>query len=148
MNLAAVCRVWVLRPRTLLVKEQLLIQQGEQEHLNDAQRAYDLTYGLITSTINQMGSREFGPATTPGNATQLAEQELTRLLPTALGSHPRNWFTMLDTLLAMTNSRDLQGWHNLSSGRSITEGNNTIYPLQQDPSFNVGQVPSDQVVNY
>lgn len=125
-----------------------LIRLGEQEHLDDLQRAYELTYGLIARIINQMSGREFGPANTPYEADQLAARELARLLPAVLGNQPRNWPVMLDRLLNMTERRDREGWHSLSNGPPITRGRRVIYPLQQEPTFNVGQVPSSQVVNY
>lgn len=125
-----------------------LIRQGEQEHLDDLQRAYELTYSLIARVINQISQREFGPANTPNEADQLAEQTLARLLPAALGSHPINWPRMLDRLLDMTETRDRQGWHSLSIGPPTRNGSDVIYPLHQEPTFRVGQVPSNQVVNY
>ncbi|MCB0564819.1 MAG: hypothetical protein KDD01_10630 [Phaeodactylibacter sp.] len=35
-----------------------LIRLGQQEHLDDMQRAYELTYGLIARVINQMVQQE------------------------------------------------------------------------------------------
>jgi hypothetical protein len=52
-----------------------LIRAGEQEHLDDARRAYDLSYGLILATLRAMAGRRFGPAATPSAAEALARAE-------------------------------------------------------------------------
>lgn len=126
----------------------LLIRQGEQEHLNDLERAYNLTYGLIKGVINGMSGQQFGPASTPAEADQLAARQFGQRVPSALGTQPGNWPVVLNRLLAMTSHRDRQGWHSVSNGPPITEGNRIIHPLQQESTFRVGQVPSSQVVHY
>jgi hypothetical protein len=125
-----------------------LIRRGEQEHLDDALRAYDLTYGRIADEINGMAGQRFGPAQNPGEADQLAEAELARRLPSQLGANPADWVRMLDSLLDATQVRDRNGWHALDVGPPRTVGNRVIHPVQTTSTINIGQVPSSQVVNY
>jgi hypothetical protein len=125
-----------------------LIRRGEQEHLDDALRAYDLTYKRIADEINGMAGQRFGPAQTPGEADQLAEAELAHRLPSQLGTKPANWVRMLDTLLDATQVRDRNGWHALDIGPPRTVGNRVIHPVQTTSTTNIDQVPSSQVVNY
>jgi hypothetical protein len=76
-----------------------LIRAGEQEHLDDARRAYDLFYGLILATLRAMAGRRFGPAATPSAAEALARAEFDKQLPPALSvSQPAYravWITVL-----------------------------------------------------
>jgi len=76
-----------------------LIRQGEEEHLADAERAYNLTYKLIADTINATAGQRFGPAPTPREVERLAEAELAKRLPSQLGTDPRTWVAMLNRLL-------------------------------------------------
>lgn len=125
-----------------------LIRQGEEEHLADALRAYQLTYKLIADTINAMVGRSFGPARTPAEAQTLAEAELTRRLPTQLGTDPRNWVRVLDRLLGQSQERDRSGWHTISTDPPLTVGDRIIHPVAMMSSARIGQAPSSQVVNY
>src|SRR5579884_1621529 len=61
------------------------IRDGEQEHLDDARRAWELTYKRIADEINAMVSQKYGPAGSPAAATQMALDELGRRLPPQLG---------------------------------------------------------------
>jgi hypothetical protein len=125
-----------------------LLRQGEEEHLADAARAFALTYQLVTETINSLSGRRFGPASTPAAAQALAEAELARRLPPALGVNPARWVTELDRLLLQTRSRDQQGWHGVSTGPPVTEGTKIVHPLMSVAGTRIGQVPSSQVVKY
>ncbi|QNE19146.1 hypothetical protein F1D05_16030 [Kribbella qitaiheensis] len=128
-----------------------LIQRGEQEHLDDARRAYDLSYGLITSTITGMAAQKFGPAKTPAAAEQLATDAFDAKLPAALSvkqpGYRGAWLAMLETLLRQSKLRDLRQWHDIEHAKPLTETDRYIYPLQSTPTTKIG-VPSDQVVNY
>ncbi len=126
-----------------------LIRQGEQEHLDDAQRAFDLTYGLIAKTVNDLAAGPpFGPATTPAAAAQMAKDALAKALPAALGPEPRDWVRILDKLLLMTRTRDQKQWHAITTGPPVREGNRAIVPVMPDSSTQIGKIPSSQVVNY
>jgi hypothetical protein len=125
-----------------------LIRQGEQEHLDDAQRAYDLTYGLICDAINSLAGQRFGPAANPDAATQVAERALASRLPGELGVNPANWAIVLDRLLRATHVRDTSGWHSISVDPPQTIGDKIIHRVTTTPATKIGQVPSIQVVNY
>lgn len=125
-----------------------LIRQGEEEHLADAARAFAITYQLVADTINALAGRRFGPASTPAAAQALAEAELARRLPAALGVDPARWVSVLDRLLLQTKARDRQGWHGLTTGPPVTEGTKIVHPLMSDTGTRIGTVPSSQVVNY
>lgn len=125
-----------------------LIRRGEEEHLADAQRAYDLTYRLISDTINALVKERFGPAGSPGEATRLAEAALARRLPRALGTNPANWVAMLNRLLDATKIRDTQGWHAVSADPPRTLADRIIHPVATTPTTKIGRVPSSQIINY
>lgn len=125
-----------------------LIRRGEQEHLDDARRAYELTYGLIAAQINALVGQRFGPANTPADAEQLAATTLTRRLPQQLGINPATWVRLLDLLLRATGLRDKNGWHALDYGPPQERGNRIIYTLAVTSTTAIGQVPSTDVVNY
>jgi hypothetical protein len=125
-----------------------LIRRGEEEHLADAQRAYDLTYRLIRDTINALAGRRFGPARTPNDATKLAEAELARRLPRELGTNPSNWVAVLNRLLDLTKVRDTQGWHAVSADPPRTLADRIIHPVMATPKTKIGRVPSSQIINY
>jgi hypothetical protein len=125
-----------------------LIRQGEEEHLADAARAFELTYKLIADTINGMIGTKFGPNGTPGAATQTAEAELARKLPNVLGPDPANWAKVLDRLLDQTLVRDNSGWHSLVTAPETTEGDKIVHLVTVTSTTRVGQVASSQVVNY
>lgn len=125
-----------------------LIRKGEQEHLNDARRAFDLTYGLIARTINAMVGERFGPAGTPGAAEKIAEAELARRLPAALGTNPTTWFNVLEAMLDMALQRDRQHLHDVIPGKSIERGKTFYISLETTHQTSIDQVGSDQIVNY
>jgi hypothetical protein len=125
-----------------------LIRRGEEEHLADARRAYELTYGLIAETINSMVGRRFGPARTPRDAERLAEAELERRLPRELGTNPRDWIATLNRLLLQTQERDRSGWHAVSIDPPETEGQKIVHPVTTTQTTRIGQVTASQVVWY
>jgi hypothetical protein len=125
-----------------------LIRQGEEEHLADAQRAYELTYKLIADTINSMVNVRFGPAGSPAEADTLAEAELAKRLPKELGTDPRKWVAVLNRLLEQTKERDRRGWHTINVDPEQTEGNKIIHPVVMEASARIGKVSSSQVVQY
>ncbi len=127
-----------------------LIRQGEQEHLDDALRAYLITYKLIENEINALAGQRFGPAQTPAGADRLVEAVLASRLPRQIGTNPANWVRLLDTLLRATSIRDTpaNGWHAVNIGPSRTRGNMVIHPVTVANTTRIGQVPSSQVVNY
>jgi hypothetical protein len=124
-----------------------LIRQGEQEHLDDARRAYELTYKLVADEINKLVGREFGPANTPDEATQMAANELARRLPAELGANPGKWVAALERLLSMTEKRDKSLWHAVQIDSIRQEGGKVIERLKPATFFQVGQVPSAHVVH-
>ena len=125
-----------------------LIRQGEQEHLDDARRAFELTYGLICKSINSLLGQSFGPAPTPFGAEQLALAALAGALPRQVGTQPALWPQLLDRLLQQTKTRDTKGWHSIATGPPVTEGNKVLHPIVTTPTTSIGQIPSSQVVNY
>jgi hypothetical protein len=133
---------------TISSKMSELIRKGEQEHLNDAQRAYDLTFGLIANEIKAMVGQRFGPAESPQAAEQLAKEELARRLPPALGTDPLNWFNTLEAMLDMTIRRDRQHLHDVTPGKAVERGKTFYIPLVTTDQTSIDQVPSDQIVNY
>lgn len=128
------------------------IQAGEQEHLDDAKRAYDLTYGLITAAIAAMAGQRFGPAKTPAAAEALATGAFDAALPAPLSvkqpAYRGAWLAMLEKLLKQSKLRDLRQWHDIEHGKPLTEGDRYVYPLQATGTTKIDKVPSDQVVNY
>jgi hypothetical protein len=129
-----------------------VIQDGEQEHLNDAARAYELTYGLITDRIAALGGRRFGPAPTPAAAEQLAANALDATLPPALSvrlpAFRAAWVAVLEALLRQSSLRDLRGWHDIQHGKPVKRRDGYVYPLEHATTTRIGVVASDQVVNY
>ena len=122
------------------------IRQGEQEHLDDALLAYELTYKCVENAINALVGQRFGPASTPAAATQMALDALGRRLPTQLGIDPRTWFAALDRLLLLTNSRDTNLMHALEGGNIRHDRGRSIQQVVPSTFFRVGQVPSSQIV--
>lgn len=125
-----------------------LIRRGEEEHLADARRAYEITYKLIADTINAMAGQRFGPASTPSAAQAMAETRLQTELPSALGTNPRDWVTTLDRLLLQTKTRDSNGWHGISVDPPITRGTDVFHPVVATASTSVGATAPAEVVNY
>jgi hypothetical protein len=125
-----------------------LIRQGEQEHLDDARRAFELTYGLICTAINSLAGRSFGPAPTPYAAEQLAITALAAALPRQVGTQPALWPQLLDRLLQQTKTRDTQGWHSVATDPPVTQGNKVLHPISTTSTTSIGRIPSSQVVNY
>jgi hypothetical protein len=93
-----------------------LIRDGEQEHLNDAARAYELSYGTINQAIQEEAART---ATTPmvsarsqEEVRHQAEAALAARLPCQLGSDtatklsPGSWVRLYRELAEMSRRRD------------------------------------------
>lgn len=131
-----------------------LVRDGEQEHINDAQRAYDIGYGLIARQINALAGRRFGPAATPAGADQMALDALDATLPPALSTRQPGfrgaWVRVMDALLAQTTSRDQRNWHTMTETgqRRDTSKHRVVVDLAPSSTTNINSVPSDQVVNY
>ena len=123
------------------------IRQGEEEHLADARRAWELTYQCVADAINSLAGKEFTSTTTPYDAEQAARAALDNLLPLSLRGGPANWPRTLDRLLGMTRTRDTSHWHDISGGPMKTVGKTIIIPVEIDGAH-IGQHPSGQVVNY
>jgi hypothetical protein len=126
-----------------------LIRQGEQEHIDDAHRAFVLTYGRVADETNALAKdkNRFGPADTPAAADKLAWDALFARLPAALSGGLAQWPKVLDTLLKATKLRDTAGWHNIARGLSKFEGNKNIHLLYKDAKTSIGKHPSSEVVN-
>lgn len=124
-----------------------LIRQGEQEHLDDARRAFELTYKCVENHINSLVGRKFGPATNPNGAAALALQELEKRIPKELGTDPGNWTKQLDRLLLMTTERDKLLMHAIQLGSAREEDGKYIETLVASAFFRVGQTSSSQIVN-
>jgi hypothetical protein len=133
---------------TISDKMSDLIRRGEQEHLDDAKRAFDLTYGLIAREINAMVGERFGPADSPDVAQRMAEAELARRLPPALGTDPLKWFNVLEAMLDMTTKRDRGHLHDVVPGVGTHRGKTYYIPLQETDQTSIDQVPPDQIVTY
>lgn len=126
-----------------------LLRAGEQEHLDDARLAFDLTYGLIARRINALSGQKFGPANTPAEAEALAEAQVRRRLPDQLGMHPLTWFNALNEMLRMSRHRDYRGWHEVApSGTPSDDTEDTYRPLRPTSQTRIGEVPSEEVVTY
>ncbi len=125
-----------------------LIRRGEEEHLADAERAYNITYKLIADTINAMVGQKYGPAATPYEAERLAEADLAKRLPADLGTDPKKWAAVLDRLLLLTQQRDRRGWHSISIDPDFKEGSKIVHPVAVTASTSVGMTKAASLVNY
>lgn len=123
------------------------IRKGEEEHLADVARAFEITYKLIADTINAMGGRKFGPAATPAAAHGLAEADLARRLPSQLGVNASMWVQVFDRLLNKTEERDKNGWHSLSTDPPFEEHGKIVHVVSLS-SAKIGTVPSSDLVKY
>lgn len=123
------------------------IRKGEEEHLADAARAFEITYKLIADTINAMGGKKYGPASNPTAAYALAEADLGSRLPKQLGVNPSTWIQVFDTLLNKTEERDKNGWHSLSTDPPKQERDKIVHVVSMS-SANIGTVSATDLVNY
>jgi hypothetical protein len=124
-----------------------MIRAGEQEHLDDARRAFELTYKKIADEINALAGQRFGPADTPGKANELAEAALAAKLPKELGTNAANWTRTLDRLLEQSKSRDTKGWHYMQPGETIREKDRIVEMVVPSTFAQIG-VASSKVVNF
>ena len=123
-----------------------LIKQGEQEHLDDAHKAFELTYGRIADEINSLAGKRFGPASTPSGANALALAALESRLPKQLGTDPANWVAVLDRLLDLSKTRDTEGWHALTTDPPQTVRDMILHPVSTTATTQVGTVSSKEIV--
>jgi hypothetical protein len=123
-----------------------MIRRGEQEHLDDAKRAFELTYKKIADEINALTDQKFGPADNPQGADQLALAALAARLPPQLGTNPANWVRVLDRLLGQSVARDTKGWHYMEIGEVLTERDKILDVVKPSTFANIG-VACSKVVN-
>jgi len=114
--------------------------------LDDAQKAFELTYGRIAKEINSLAGKRFGPASTPSGASALALAALESRLPKQLGTDPANWVAVLDRLLGLSKTRDTSGWHALRTDPPQTVDGMILHPVSTTGSTQVGTVSSSKVV--
>jgi hypothetical protein len=124
-----------------------LVRRAEQEHLDDARRAFDLTYGKIAGEINALANQKFGPADSPDEAHGLALKALAARLPKELGTDPANWVKVLERLLGQSAERDAKGWHFAEIGEVRQERDRIVDVVKSSSWANIG-VASDKVVRY
>ena len=124
-----------------------MLRAGEQEYLDDARRAFELTYKRIADEINALVGQRFGPADTRGKANELAEAALAAKLPKELGTNAANWTRTLDRLLEQSKSRDTKGWHYMQTGEVITEKDRIVEMVVPSTFAQIG-AGSNKVVNF
>lgn len=129
--------------------QSVLIRRGEQEHLNDHLRAYQLSYERLATVINSVARREFsGASEQAARAAVLADfrRRLTRLGMQAFHD-PASWHDNLIALLRLSSARDNNGWHTLQPGRPRVVRGVDVTPLVPGPDFRIGR-SSASVVSY
>lgn len=126
-----------------------LIRKGEQEHLDDALRAYELTYKAVADAINSLAGVRFGPAPNPGAAFKLVEDAVAKKLPQAFKGDWRDCRKEYDRLLPATESRDKKGWHSIMAGPETTihSKRKIVSEILKTPTTKIGLVPSTKLVN-
>lgn len=124
-----------------------LIRKGEQEHLDDAARAYELTFKRVENEINTLANEKIGPAEDRDEVNNMAEEALAKRLPPQLGTHPDNWDKVLDELIQASTLRDKRGLHGITLDPSKTEKDRIIYPLGTTPTTKIG-VPPEEIVQF
>lgn len=133
---------WKIRP-----KIAQLIKKGEQEHLNDHKRAFELTYGRVEKAINKLADKKIGPAKSATAAKKQAIARLASALPAKLGVSPEKWHKTLIRLLKATEHRDRKRWHALDSeGPMKTVDTKRITVVGKASTTKIGQVPPKKVV--
>jgi hypothetical protein len=133
---------WKIKP-----KIAQLIKKGEQEHLNDHKRAFELTYGRVTKTINKLADKKIGPAKTAAAAKKKALARLAKALPAKLGVSPEKWHKTLIRLLKATEHRDRKQWHALDSeGPMKTVDTKRITVVGKARTTKIGKVLPKKVV--
>lgn len=144
-----------------------LIRKGEQEHLNDASRAYNLTYGLITKTINALSKKALGPAEDEDGAERLAEAIFQKMLAQALKkagqpqgalSDPSSWSQKLEDLIGKTLKRDTGHWHDVIYSPYRPQGKpkfhevdgvqHEVMEVGPTGSTKIGKVKSKEIVKF
>ena len=137
------------------------ILQGEQEHVDDIEQAWQMTWGRIANVINEMANG--GPFTgkTGEEARAAAWREFQRRLPAALrpaGDTPtpqaqlakwgvQDQGTIFRKLMRETRrARDDSQWHTPDQNLKGMEGNDQIDELAVGTS-RIGQVPSQRLMS-
>lgn len=125
-----------------------LIKKGEQEHLDDARLAFELTYKLVADIINSLAGNRFGPSSNPTAAYQLAEAEVAKKLPKAFKGNWRSFPGEYARLLNMTETRDKKGWHALANGplKTLDQQSKIVAEVIKDRTTKIGTVPPKTLI--
>jgi hypothetical protein len=136
------------------------LYQGEGEHVDDIDRAWDMTWGCVARSINAMAAGERFTGPTAEAAQAAAWQAFKRRLPTALqpdGDAPTpeaqeakwgvdNRDTIFRRLMGESKrARDLSGWHTPQESLKQMEGDDRVDELSIGNS-RIGQVPSERLM--
>lgn len=135
------------------------LRAGEQEHLDDARRAYDLSYGLVEREVNALAARTrsepFRSTRSINEPREQAEAALAARLPPAFGESPAEklaparWAALLDRLLERTERRDSSGWHYFDlTPTSGSHRGRDVYTVGRGPGSRISEVSSAEVVHY
>jgi hypothetical protein len=137
------------------------ILQGEEEHVDDNEQAWQMTWGRIANVINEMANGEPFTGTTGEAAQAAAWREFRRRLPAALrpeGDTPtpqaqlakwgtQDLGTIFRKLMRETRrARDDSQWHTPDQNLKRMEGNDRIDELAVGTS-RIGQVPSQRLMS-
>jgi hypothetical protein len=121
------------------------VRRGEQEHLNDAALAFQLTYQRIAAAITEVASLALPPRPSRDEAIAALVAALALRVP-GLGTDPAAWPGILDRLLSASSTRDTLGLHNVATGASQRDPAHglIVWPLDTG-GLRLG-TPSDQIV--
>jgi hypothetical protein len=100
---------------TLVITEAIHqeVVRGEQEHLDDYQRAYDLSFKKAGEVVNAEAGKEH-TASSKDDAVDAARDAVIAKLPSHL-KDPDTWMSVLESLAGMSETgRDEQGTHTWS----------------------------------
>ncbi len=136
------------------------LYQGEGEHVDDIDRAWDMTWGAVARAINAMAAGEHFTGATAEAAQAAAWQAFKRRLPAPLrpdGDAPTSeaqeakWGadsrdTIFRKLMGESKrARDYSGWHTPDESLKQMEGNDRVDELSVGGS-RIGQVPSERLM--
>ena len=130
------------------------ILQGEEEHVGDIDRAWEVTWGAVAQVINTMSEGQPITGSTPDDARKAAWEEFKRRLPTLLrpagetatteaqeakwGTEDKN--TVFKKLMNESKrARDNGGWHTPDEASKASEGDDRVDELAVGSS-KIGQV--------
>jgi hypothetical protein len=134
--------------------------QGEGEHVDDIDRAWEMTWGRVASVINEMAAGAAFTGSTVEEAQAAAWREFKRRLPEGLrpdGDGPTTeaqeakWGadstnTIFRKLMGESKrARDVSGWHIPDQSLKAMEGHDRIDELSTGNS-KIGQVTSDRLM--